>query len=98
MILGQVNPLILSEDLQTNPPEFPGSANSYQYPDLKSIDQYLRDNFEYPQNEVDGCSPGTEVISFTVTSTGKLTDYRVINSCKREVTMYQNWQIRMYQF
>lgn len=77
---GQLNPQILSDDLHTTPPEFPGSVHSYQYPDATSIEEYLSNKVQYAQNEVDGSPPGTEVISFVVTSTGDLTEFRVINS------------------
>lgn len=60
---------------QTNPQFQPKEAQT-----SISIHDYLRDHMNCPRENPGGFIPGTEVIAFVVTSTGELTDFRVVSS------------------
>lgn len=45
-----------------------------------TIDDYLKQYVEYPEESKRCCIQGTEVVKFIVTAEGKLTDFKVINS------------------
>jgi TonB family protein len=53
-----------------------------QYP---TIENYLRERVTYPQIAIDHYDQGTELIGFTISQKGELTDIKVINSVSREI-------------
>ncbi|HAQ20574.1 MAG TPA: hypothetical protein DCR40_15295, partial [Prolixibacteraceae bacterium] len=73
------------EEITVIPPMFPGTEMIWQGKDVKSIDDFLANNIEFPQKSVNGRLQGTEVIQFVVTPKGELTDFNVINSVCSEI-------------
>lgn len=73
------------EEITVIPPMFPEKEIIWQGRDVKSIDDFLANNIEFPQKSVNGRLQGTEVIQFIVTSKGELTDFNVINSVCSEI-------------
>jgi TonB family protein len=51
----------------------------------KSIDEFLRKKLDYPTEAAIWKQQGTEVVQFVVTTEGKLTDFKVINSVSYEI-------------
>lgn len=64
--------------IDVTPPSFKNEVT-------KSIDDYLREHVEYPAEARNWKLQGTEVIQFTVTPEGKLTDFEVLNSVSSEI-------------
>lgn len=52
---------------------------------VQTIDEYLRNNVQYPETSVERRIQGTEVIQFTINPKGRLTKFKVINSLSREI-------------
>lgn len=73
------------EEITVIPPIFPSAEMIWQGKDVKSIDDFLANNIEFPQKSVNGRLQGTEVIQFVVTPKGELTDFNVINSVCSEI-------------
>ena len=80
MAYGQKQTQLKPEEMSIIPPDFTGIAAALQDQEIVSIHDYLSNNIKCPQ-ESSGCFvPGTEVIAFVITSTGELSDFRIINS------------------
>ena len=76
------------EEVKVTPPKFTGVLNAVEhfYTDKFSpINNYLAKNFVCPTRAAESNKEGTEVIRFTVTASGWLTDFKVINSVSKEV-------------
>ena len=64
--------------IEVNSPAFKGDAP-------KSINDYLQKHVEFPSESYQWRFQGTEVVQFVVTTQGKLSDYKVINSVSPEI-------------
>jgi tetratricopeptide (TPR) repeat protein len=67
-------------EVKVTPPEFTGNLITNPTNELSLINSYLAKNVKYPENDFYSGPQGTEVIQFTITSEGKVTDFHVINS------------------
>ncbi len=65
---------------KTTSPEFLADKIIIQGEQVKSLNDYLNKMVQYPQESVNCCLQGTEVIEFVVTKTGELTSFKVLNS------------------
>ena len=73
-------------EVEVNPPKFTGIKDVLKFENdinSNSISQYVADN--YPVQDNSEFSEGTEVIRFNITSEGKLTDFKVINSVSYKI-------------
>jgi TonB family protein len=66
------------QEIEITPPSFGGEFRL-------SIAEFLKQNVVYPDQSVRWNEEGTEVVDFTVTKEGKLTDFNIINSVSREI-------------
>ena len=76
------------DEVQVTPPKFTGVENAaemYTGEQLQLINQFIAKHFESPLQPILCNYEGTEVIEFTITPAGQLTDFNVINSVCREV-------------
>lgn len=91
MVFGQnetQNLMVNVEEVQVTPPKFAGTFNANELFNVgksSPIENYLAKNFVCPQEAADCRKEGTEIIQFTVTPKGWLTNFKVINSICREV-------------
>lgn len=73
----------LIQEIQCTPPQFTGIDKAVpilvenKFP---TIEQYLINNVTYPEKDLRSLNEGTEILSFNVTTTGDLTNIKVINS------------------
>jgi hypothetical protein len=73
------------KEVKVTAPKFAGIENAVEIlnaMESESIREYLVKNFEYPGDKI---YEGTEVVQFTVTPEGELTDFVIINSVSREI-------------
>lgn len=78
-VFGQVS----SENSYSIAPKFNGNkdATATMRADNKlMINNFLKENLVCPKEAAECCKEGTEIIEFTVTKTGDLNDFKVINS------------------
>ncbi|MCY1723191.1 energy transducer TonB [Prolixibacteraceae bacterium Z1-6] len=71
------------EEVKVTPPRFAGEiyvVQTLKEEKIESIDDYLVRNISYPEKERKLFIQGTEVVQFTVSPTGKLSDFIIINS------------------
>jgi hypothetical protein len=73
------------EEVRVSPPEFvgiKGAALLVNEPNiqLQSLNAYVADRLEYPENDAQTFREGKEVIQFTVQPDGTLSDFVVVNS------------------
>lgn len=83
---GQIRSHELPE-VKVTPPRFTGVMQAPDVYELELSDPllgYLVENFQYPENN-DFLDEGTEVIQFTVTDDGKLTNFIIVNSITPEI-------------
>lgn len=81
----EIKPL---DGFSLTPPKFAGANITSSYVSkIKqlTIEEYLRDQVDYPQRAIDQFAQGTEVVSLTVTLQGTVTDIKVINSVSPEI-------------
>jgi TonB family protein len=80
--------VISKEGVSISPAKFTGIQAAvpiiveHQYP---TIESYLKDRIAYPQRAQELYAQGTEIIGFTVSPNGELTDFKVINSVCQEI-------------
>lgn len=90
MVNGQQNvPPFTVENVSVTPPKFAGVENAVEILNAKeseTINGYLSKNFTYIENR-EVKPEGTEVIQFTVTPSGELTDFVIINSVSRDIDL-----------
>lgn len=75
-------------EVKVTPPKFTGIervAPLLEEEKVKPIADYLRKNVHYPEKAVKSWSEGTEVVEFIVSTTGEVTDFKVINSVTSEI-------------
>ena len=68
------------EEITNTPPEFSAFQTIVQGKYFETIDNYLINTVEYPQEALNWGMQGTEVIKFVVTPSGEVTNFSVINS------------------
>lgn len=91
MIFGQnetKNVMVDIEEVSVTPPKFTGIENAaaiLETDNSSMINRFLSQNLNYPLNSDEYWKEGTEVIQFTVTPSGMVTDFNVINSVCREI-------------
>jgi TonB family protein len=79
-VAGQNNKSGYLTESRTTSPEFMVGETFVQGGHIESLNDYLNKMVQYPQQSVQCCLQGTEVVEFTVTSTGEVTAFNVINS------------------
>jgi hypothetical protein len=73
------------KEVKVTAPKFTGIENAaaiLSHKEPETISEYLMKNFQYTGNQF---FEGTEVVQFTVTPSGELTDFNIINSVSREI-------------
>jgi TonB family protein len=75
----------MADEITMTPPKFSGAETFVQGHYFKTIEDYLRNTVQYPQESYNRGIEGTEVVKFTVTSSGGVTDFKVINSVNDEI-------------
>lgn len=73
------------KEVKVTAPKFAGIENAVDIlngKESETINAYLTKNFQYSGNKF---AEGTEVVQFTVTPSGELTDFTIINSVSREI-------------
>ncbi len=74
--------------VKVTPPRFAGvvkSVSALQKGQFESITDYMERNVEYPQKSAKSFEQGTAVVQFTVSATGEISDFTVINSVSEEI-------------
>lgn len=61
-------------------PEFSGAGNMENIRNFECIVDYLKEKIQYPEESILCKKFGTEVVRFSVTPAGELTNFRIINS------------------
>lgn len=74
---------IILDELSIITPTYKGISISSQEHEFASINDYLKEWVQYPQKSYNLI--GTEVVEFWVSTTGELTDFKVINSVSYEI-------------
>lgn len=85
------------EEVKVTPPQFTGIHNviQSQYESATAlIRNYLKDNINYPGKAQLCKREGTEVVQFTVTAKGKVTDFKIINSVCSEIDNEIVWVLQ----
>ena len=75
-------------EVKVVPPKFTGIVNPVPVLNegkFESIDDYLARNIQYPEEDVKCLNQGTEVVKFTVSPTGELTDFTIINGVSPQI-------------
>lgn len=74
------------EEVKVTAPQFTGVKNAINVHNETSaalIRNYLKENVGFPEEAASVKAEGTEVVQFTVTANGNVTDFKIINSvCK----------------
>jgi TonB family protein len=68
------------EEITVTPPKFSADQTLIQGKYFKTIDDFLMNTVQYPQEAVNYGQQGTEVVKFVVTPSGEVTNFNVINS------------------
>jgi hypothetical protein len=85
------------EEVKVTPPLFTGIQNAIQSEAESAttlIKNYLKDNINYPVKAKLCKREGTEVVQFTVTVKGKVTDFKIINSVCPEIDNEIVWALQ----
>jgi tetratricopeptide (TPR) repeat protein len=89
MVFGQNETKMLGiGEVEITPPKFTGVTNVDANDELNNsllIKKYLQKNIDYPGNELAWLNEGTEVVKFTITPTGDVTDFKIVNSVSPDV-------------
>ncbi len=76
------------DEVKVTPPKFTGIVNPIPVitdGKFESIDDYLARNIQYPEKDAKIFNQGTEVVQFTITPNGELTDFTIINSVSPQI-------------
>lgn len=76
------------DEVEVSPPKFTGIENVATYSNAENIsliNNFLAKNTKYPQGAAEILLEGTEVVQFTVTPSGNVTNFNVINSVSKEI-------------
>jgi len=85
---GQIQTQNMLQEIKCTPPQFTGiekaipSQAENRFP---TIEQYLKKNINYPDDDVIYGIQGTEVAKFVITQTGDITDITIINSVSKNM-------------
>jgi len=74
--------------VNVSPPRFAGvekPISDLQKGPFESISDYMVRNVQYPQKAVESFDQGTAIVQFTVSATGEISDFNVINSVSKEI-------------
>ncbi len=74
-----------AQNQKINEVEVEVTAAKFQSELYQSVNDLLNNNLEYPIVAIDRNIQGTEIIKFLVTTEGKLTDFKIVNSLGREI-------------
>jgi len=83
-------------EIKVTPPQIAGIENALQIQSNSPnalIDDYLAKNVNFPQKAESWGFEGTEVVQFTVTAEGNVTDFEIINSVCREIDNEVTWAL-----
>lgn len=75
-------------EVEVTPPKFTGIekvVSVQEKENIKPIADYLSKNVQYPEEAAKRWHEGTEVVEFVVSTTGEVTDFKVINSVSSEI-------------
>lgn len=76
------------DEVKVTPPKFTGVQNALTLLNegkVESIHEYLAKNIIYPEKDAKYFNQGTEVMQFTVSTTGEVSDFVVINSVSPQI-------------
>ena len=76
------------EEVKVTPPKFTGVQNVTTLLNegrVESIQEYLAKNVIYPEEDAKKFNQGTEVVQFTVTTTGEVSDFVIINGLSTQI-------------
>ncbi|NQU53531.1 MAG: energy transducer TonB [Bacteroidetes bacterium] len=91
MVFGQKetkNLMVDIEEVEVTPPKFTGIENvaaTLETDNSSLVSKYLNKNLIYPERAPQFHWEGTEIVQFTVTQEGELTNFKVINGVCREI-------------
>jgi tetratricopeptide (TPR) repeat protein len=83
-------------EVKVTPPQFAGIENALKVQSNSQnalIDDYLAKNVNFPEWAESWGFEGTEVVQFTVTTEGNVTDFKIINSVCREIDNEVIWAL-----
>lgn len=83
------------EEITVIPPTFSGANTYIQGKYFATVDDYLSNTVQYPQEALENGIQGTEVVRFVVTPAGDVSGFNIINSVSPEI---DEEVIRMLQF
>ena len=75
-------------EVEVTPPKFTGVKNVEPNADLDNsllIKKFLQKNINYPGDESAWLNEGTEVVKFTITPSGDVTDFKIKNSVSPDI-------------
>lgn len=78
-VFGQDQRHHLVDEVEVIPPKFTG-INQLQATSNGDLNEFLANNLQYPEIIHNIHIEGTEVVQFVITTTGEVTDFKVINS------------------
>ncbi len=84
-------------EIKVTPPQFAGIENASRIQSNSQnalIDNYLSKYVNYPEIAMFSGFEGTEVVQFTVTTEGNVTDFKIINSVCREIDNEVIWTLK----
>ncbi len=84
---GQNQDQKLLEEVKVTPPKFVGSVLAMDHLDHKedgSVEAHMKGIIQYPEEALRRYAEGTEVVQFTVTTKGEVTNFTIINSVSPE--------------
>jgi tetratricopeptide (TPR) repeat protein len=77
------------DEVKVTPPKFTGVTNltsTMHDGKIGSIDDYLSKNINYPESDARNFKQGTEVIQFMVSTTGEISDFKIINEVSPKIS------------
>jgi len=80
--------VLKNAEVEVTPPHFTGVKNVTVVPEVEKtllIEKYLFENSYYPKSSAKCMREGTEVVQFTVTPIGEVTNIKIINSLCDEI-------------
>jgi hypothetical protein len=86
--MGQHQKQNLLQEIKCTPPRFTGIEKAVPLlieEKFQTIDNYLAKKVTYPDEDVDFLIQGTEVVQFTVTPTGEVSNFKIVNSVSRKI-------------
>ena len=86
--LGQNQKQNLLEEIRCTPPRFtgiPGTIPALTEGKYQTINEYLAKNVQYPTEDLEISLQGTEVVQFIVSTSGNLSEIKIVNSLSDKV-------------